>query len=282
MTSDTTLTLPMTLIDVPKDRARSLDAAWVEGLAVLIASQGLMHPIRVRPVGQRFELVSGLRRYRAAELLGWVSIPYTLSTAETADDACLEEVMENLGREALIALDRCHSLYELKQVWERKYPHTKNGHNSPKKQEEGGTQSLRSSTESQEIFGFARANAEKIGLSKRSIELAVKIWTDLSQASRDRLVGTALACKQTELKALSELSHKLQAQVLDLVLGDDDVTNVSGALQALEGGVVPDPIEKQLTALRKTVSKLPEPVFDRLILENEERVIAALKRQGRI
>ena len=65
MTADTTLTLPMTLIDVPKDRARSLDAAWVEGLAVLIASQGLMHPIRVRPVGQRFELVSGLRRYRA-------------------------------------------------------------------------------------------------------------------------------------------------------------------------------------------------------------------------
>jgi ParB family chromosome partitioning protein len=278
MTADTTLTLPMTLIDVPKDRARSLDAAWVEGLAVLIGSQGLMHPIRVRPVGQRFELVSGLRRYRAAELLGWASIPYTLSTAETVDDARLEEVMENLGREALIALDRCHSLYELKQVWERKYPHTKHGHNSPK----GERQTLPLSSEPQKIFGFAQSNAEKIGLSQRSIRLAVVIWENLSQASRDRLVGTALACKQTELKALSELPPKRQAEVLDLVLGDDDVTNVAGALQALEGGVVPDPIEKRLTALRKDFNTLPEPVFDRLILENEERVIAALKRQGRI
>ncbi|MGH1355342.1 MAG: ParB/RepB/Spo0J family partition protein [Thalassovita sp.] len=282
MTADMTLTLPMTLIDVPKGRARSLDAAWVESLAVLIGSQGLMHPIRVRAVGERFELVSGLRRYCAAELLGWVSIPYTLSTAETADDARLEEVMENLGREALIALDRCHSLYELKQVWERKYPETAQGGDRKSKATKIKMQTLHFDQEQQEIFGFAQSNAERIGLSKRSIFLAVAIWEKLSPASRDRLVGTALAYKQTELKALSELSHKLQGQVLDLVLGDDDVTNVSGALQALEGGVVPDPIEKQLTALRKTVSKLPEPVFDRLILENEERVIAALKRQGRI
>ncbi|MCI5041032.1 MAG: hypothetical protein MRY81_15275 [Donghicola eburneus] len=104
----------------------------------------------------------------------------------------------------------------------------------------------------------------------------------MSPQSRDRLVGTDLARKQTELKALSEQSHPRQEAILDLILSDADVTNVAGALQALDGGVVPNAVEKQLAALRKQVSALPEPVFDRLILENEERVIAALKRQGRL
>lgn len=276
MTDTAYCSLPLDKIDAPTDRARSHDPAWVEALAVLIGNQGLFHPISVRPSGKRWQVVSGARRLAAVRLLGHITIPCRVSTAETDDDARLEEVMENLGRQELIALDRCHHLYELKQVWERKYPHTAHGAASPK------AQSLRLSTEQQEIFGFARANAEKIGLSKRSIEVAVKIWTELSQPSRDRLVGTDLARKQTELKALSELSHKRQAEVLDLVLGDADVTNVAGALQAIEGGVVPTGEEKRLAAFRQQFTALPEPVFDRLVLDNEDRIIAALKRQGRL
>lgn len=278
MNTDAFDTLPVDLIDVPEGRARSLDPVWVEGLAVLINRQGLFHPIAVRRVGERFQLISGARRLAACVSLGQDEIPCRVSEAETDDEARLEEVLENLGREELIALDRCHHLYELKQVWERKYPHTAHGHNSPK----GERQTLPLSSETQEIFGFARANAEKTGLSQRSIRAAVAIWTGLSQSSRFRLVGTDLARKQTELKALSELVAKQQDAVLDLVLGAADVTNVAGALQALEGGVVPNPVEKQLSALRKQVDALPEPVFDRLILDNEERVIAALKRQGRL
>ncbi|CAN0579442.1 unnamed protein product, partial [Ectocarpus sp. 12 AP-2014] len=182
----------------------------------------------------------------------------------------------------LIALDRCQHLYELKQVWERKYPHTVHGGDRGKQHTGGKRQTLPLASEQQEIFGFARTNAEQIGLSQRSIRLSVAIWESLSQPSRDRLVGTDLARKQTELKALSEQSPTRQAQVLDLVLGDVDVTNVAGALLALDGGVVPNAEEKHLSALRKQFSALPDPVFDRVILDNRERVLAALRRQGRL
>lgn len=278
MTTDAYPLLPLSQIDVPDDRARNLDPVWVETLAVLIGNQGLFHPISVRRQDGRYQLVSGARRLAAYQMLGRTEIPCRISDAESDDDARLEEVMENLGREELIALDRCHHLYVLKQVWERKYPHTAHGAKSPNAK----SQTSALSDEPQEIFGFARANAEKVGLSQSSIKAAVKIWAELSQPSRDRLIGTDLARKQTELKALSEQSHKRQVEILDLILGDADVTNVAGALQALEGGVIPTAVEKQLSALRKQVKALPEPVFERLILENEERIIAALKRQGRL
>lgn len=189
------LELPLASIEVGTDRARELDPAWVEGLAGSIREQGLLQPIVVRPMGDGYRLVAGHHRLEAVRSLGHERITAVVSEAEDDDAARLAEVMENLGRAELIALDRCHHLYQLKQVWERMHPHTAHGKASPK------TQSLRLSSDEGEIFGFARAHAEKIGLSKRSIEQAVKIWTTLVPTVRRQLVGTALATKQTELKA---------------------------------------------------------------------------------
>ena len=270
------------MIDIPDDRARSLDLDKAQGLAVLIEARGLYHPILVRAVEGRFQLVSGLHRLVAFRHLNRLDIPCQISQAQTYDEAKLDEVLENLGRNELNALDRCHHLFELKQVWERKYPQTAHGGDRGNQHTGGRRQSLPSANFPQEIFGFARANAEKLGLSQRSIRLAVAIWEGLSPASRDRLIGTPLACKQTELKALSQLSAKQQAQVLDLIIGEGDVKNVAGALQAIDGGVVPNAMEKRLTVLRQQVDELPDPVFDRLISDNIERVVSSLKRAGHI
>jgi len=277
-----TTNIAMSKIDVAPDRARALDPVWCEALAKLIAQQGLYHPILVRPIGDRYQLIAGLHRLYAYRILKKRVIPSRLSKARTDHDARLEEVMENLGRVELIALDRCHHLYELKRAWEAKYPHTANGGDTRSKAAKTRRQTLPSDPKPEEIFGFARANAEKLGLSERAIRLAVAVWDGLSPSSRNRLVGTALARKQTELKALSKQSHKQQGLILDLVLGDANVTNVAGAIAAIEGGVVPTAQEKQLAALRQQVNALPDPVFARLVLDNEERIIAALKRHERL
>ena len=115
--------LRLDAIDVPQDRARDFDPVWAEALSSIIKEQGLQHPITVRPVGDRYSLVAGLHRYYAHLIGGQAeSIPAFVSEAQTDDEARLQEVMENLGRHELIALDRCHHLYELKQVWERMTP----------------------------------------------------------------------------------------------------------------------------------------------------------------
>lgn len=273
MTTDRNRNLPLDLIDIPDDRARALNMDWACGLADMIRVQGLIHPITVRPVGERYELVVGRHRIGAFQILGLTEIPARISEASTADEARLEEVMENLGRGELIALDRAQHLYELKKVWERMHPNFVNG----------GGKTLPTGSDEPEIFGFATSVAEKIGLSKRTINLAVNIWSGLTPASRSRLVGTDMAKKQTELKALADLSPVRQERVLDLVMdANSDVSNVAGALQAIEGGAVPTSAERQFAAISSGIKVLPDDVFDRLISENEDRIIAALKRAGRI
>lgn len=267
--------LPLADIVVPADRARDFDESNAQALAALIQSQGLFHPIRVRPDGGKYHLVSGLHRLRAFEINGAKRIPATVSGADSDDAARLEEVMENLGRGELIALDRCHHLYELKVSYERLHPETVAG---------TAGANARHGNAASEIFSFAEVTAEKMGLSKRSIQIAVKIWTDLSGSSRLRLSGTGLATKQTELKALSEQKPAIQTKILDLILSDDhpDIQNVAGALEFLEGGVDLTPIEKRYRVISKGFKSLSDSSLDRLLTENEERVIASLKRRGRI
>ena len=279
MTSLTILDLAIRDIDVPDNRARDYDEADAHMLAGVIAEQGLHHPIRVRQIGDRYRLISGLRRLRAYELLQRDMIPASISTAESDEAARLEEVMENLGRAELIALDRCHHLYELRKAWE-----AAKARPLVEVLADGGGKSFSTFDDQPEVFGFARSVAEKVGLTKQAINMAVKIWTDLSPASRLRLVGTKLATKQTELKALSEEPAARQVRILDLILGSghSEIENVAAALAYLENGIQPTALERKFRALSEGLKALPEASLDLLLVENEERIIASLKRRGRI
>lgn len=270
--------LPLAQIIVPAERARSHDPAWSEALAHIIAEQGLIHPVSVRQTPEGWVLVSGLHRLRAFEALGRGTIPVHLSQALSDDAARLEEVMENLGRAELIALDRCQHLYELKQVWERLHPDA--GHGGDRKSIK--RKSLPLDPDQPQVFGFSEAVAENVGLSGRAIRLAVKIWTDLAPASRQRLVGSDLARKQTELKALSELPTPVQAQILDLILGEAEPETVAQALEMLANGVVMNAFERRFFTLTRSLAALDDDSFDRLLAAQEERVIASLKRMERI
>lgn len=273
------------LIDVPEDRARAFDPAWAEALARMIAVQGLLQPILVRAMPDgRYVLVAGLHRLRAFGLLGRGSIPIRLSEAASDDAARLDEVMENLGRFDLIALDRCRHLWELKAVWLKLHPQAKQGAHANRGNQHvsGKGQTLAASSDEPEIFNFGKAIAEKVGLSKQAINAAVRIWHYLSPDSRRRLVGTDLAKKQTELKALSEQKPAVQAKILDLILGDAAPENVAQALDFLANGVAPNAFEKRLSALARTFVALDDPSLDHLLNSNEARVIASLKRRGRI
>jgi ParB family chromosome partitioning protein len=264
-------------ITVPQDRARSFDSLKAQALAGSIKAQGLFHPITVRPVDGYYELVSGLHRFRAVQMNGADDIPARVTTLSD-HEARLAEVMENLARAELIALDRCQHLYELKQVWEQMHPNFANGGG-----DQSGGQTLATAPDAPEVFGFATYVAEQIGLAKSTINHAVKIWKGLSKDSRPRLYGTDLAKKQTELKALSDLSPVRQTKVLDLIFDEEsEASNVAGAVAAIEGGSVPSPMAKAFERIRVGFAALPDESLDRLIDAQADRVIASLKRTGRL
>lgn len=279
MTLPDLLEIPLASIEVGDDRARDLDPAWAEALSVLIAAQGQIQPIIVRWVGDRYRLIAGLHRLEGARLLARDTIPARLSAATSDDEARLEEVMENLGRYDLNALDRCHHLYELRQIWLRKHPNFANGGGK-----QGGGKSFPTAPDAPEVFGFATTVAEQVGLSKRVINIAVSIWSGLSPASRRRLSGTALATKQTELKALSDESPARQEKILDLIFGQDHpaIENVASALAFLERGIEVSPVEKQFRVVDTAFGKLSDAAIDMVMANHADRVVASLKRLGRI
>ena len=89
----------------------------LEELAASIRSQGVVQPIVVRPIGksgntQRYEIVAGERRWRAAQLAGLQDIPAVVR--EVADeDAIAMALIENIQRENLNPLEEARALDRL-------------------------------------------------------------------------------------------------------------------------------------------------------------------------
>lgn len=73
---------------------------------------GLLHPITVRPKADKFEIVFGEKRFKAATLLKWVTIPALVKNY--TDDQMLEiQLIEVLQREDLAPLDEAHAFKDL-------------------------------------------------------------------------------------------------------------------------------------------------------------------------
>lgn len=92
---------PIDLIDPSALQPRvHFDDAKLEELAQSIRANGVVQPLLIRPKGDRFELIAGERRWRAAQLAGLTKIPAVLR--EVSDDKILElALIENIQREDL-------------------------------------------------------------------------------------------------------------------------------------------------------------------------------------
>jgi ParB/RepB/Spo0J family partition protein len=89
----------------PKQPRTIFDAEALSELAASIREHGVLQPILVRPLGQnRYQLVAGERRWRAAKEAGLVTIPALVEDLD--DDTALEiSIIENLQREDLSPLE---------------------------------------------------------------------------------------------------------------------------------------------------------------------------------
>jgi ParB family chromosome partitioning protein len=77
----------------------------LEELAVSIGAHGIIQPLTVRKLGRdKYQLISGERRFRAAQLAGLIEVPAYIRVAN--DQAMLEmALVENIQREDLNAIE---------------------------------------------------------------------------------------------------------------------------------------------------------------------------------
>lgn len=90
-----------------------MDEGSLYELAESIRSQGVMQPILVRPVGaQRYEIIAGERRFRAAGLAGLDEVPVLVRDVPDEAAAAMA-LIENIQREDLNPLEEAQGLRRL-------------------------------------------------------------------------------------------------------------------------------------------------------------------------
>ncbi|SEC87442.1 ParB/RepB/Spo0J family partition protein [Terriglobus roseus] len=92
-------TLPIaSLFESATNPRRTFDPAKLQELAGSIRTHGLIQPITVRPKAERFEIVAGARRYRAAQIADLADVPARI--IDLSDAQTLEvQIIENSQRE---------------------------------------------------------------------------------------------------------------------------------------------------------------------------------------
>ena len=106
--------LPVDLIQRGRYQPRTdMHTESLEDLAESIRAQGVVQPIVVRPISdQRFEIIAGERRWRAAQLAGLQDIPAVVR--DVPDRAAIAmALIENIQRENLNPMEEAQALQRL-------------------------------------------------------------------------------------------------------------------------------------------------------------------------
>lgn len=127
-------------------------------LAASIRTSGVMQPLVVKKIdADRYELIAGERRWRAAQLAGLDAVPVIVRTATEQEQGTLA-LVENVQREDLNPIDRAHAMRTLI-----------------------------------EQFGLSHQDlAEQLGLSRPAISNTIRL-TELEEPVQDLLRKRALS-----------------------------------------------------------------------------------------
>lgn len=91
---------------------RNFDAEALQELADSIQEQGVLQPIIVRKTGEKFEIIAGERRWRAAQLAGLGEVPAVIKILDDKA-AAAAALIENIQRQDLNPLEESQALQRL-------------------------------------------------------------------------------------------------------------------------------------------------------------------------
>src|SRR4051794_12040448 len=106
--------LPLSKMQAGKYQPRTrMDEGALQELAASIRAQGVMQPILVRPVSaDRYEIIAGERRVRAAKLAGLAEVPVLVKDVPDEAAAAMA-LIENIQREDLNPLEEAQGIQRL-------------------------------------------------------------------------------------------------------------------------------------------------------------------------
>lgn len=107
--------ISLTKIDPNPHQARN-ELGDIGELMASIKAKGVLEPILVRPVGDRYEIIAGERRFRASQSLGLSEIP-CIEMAIEESEAMEVSLIENLQRKDLDVFEEAEGLNALIDIY---------------------------------------------------------------------------------------------------------------------------------------------------------------------
>ncbi|MEP6889262.1 MAG: ParB/RepB/Spo0J family partition protein [Nitrospirota bacterium] len=102
------------LVSSPDQPRQVIDAEADQELIESIRQQGVLNPIQVRQVNDKYEVIAGERRWRACKMLGKLTVP-ALIRATSNDQAAAQALVDNLVRKDLSPLEEARAFQSLLQ-----------------------------------------------------------------------------------------------------------------------------------------------------------------------
>jgi len=222
-----------TLIDVPLDRVdpnprqprEAFDEDSLQELAASIEAVGVLQPIVVRPLGDRFQIVMGERRVRAAKMADLATIPAVVRL--TDEDSLLRDALiENIHREDLNPLEEAAAYEQLLADFDVTHEElaTRLG-----RSRSGITNALRLLKAAPSVQRRIAAGTLSAGHARAVMKL---MDHELQERLADRIVAEGLTVRQAE-----ELASRLTGETVGFTDGEAERRSRSRAVPQAPGVV---------------------------------------------
>ncbi len=185
----------------------TFDEKTLNELAASIKEHGIIQPLVLRRLGDKFEIIAGERRYKAATLAGLTEVPAIISNIDDNKSAELA-LVENVQRKNLNSLEEAKSY---KKILDK----------------EGLTQ--------EEL-------AKKIGVSQSTVANKLRLL-NLTMEAQDALMNEKISERHAR-SLLTVTDPKVQVDLLNKVINERlTVRQLDDEIKKLNGEIVFEPME---------------------------------------
>ena len=203
----------------------TFDEKTLNELAASIKEHGIIQPLVLRRLGDKFEIIAGERRYKAATLAGLTEVPAIISNIDDNKSAELA-LVENVQRKNLNSLEEAKSY---KKILDK----------------EGLTQ--------EEL-------AKKIGVSQSTVANKLRLL-NLTMEAQDALMNEKISERHAR-SLLTVTDPKVQIDLLNRVINERlTVRQLDDEIKKLNGEIVFEPMENPTVSDGQDVQE-QAPIFN--------------------
>lgn len=212
------------------DRLRPVSEAGVDAILSSIGETGIMkdavHLRRLKPTGKAdgtLVLIAGAHRLEAAKRLGWVEIEAMVWRDVSDDWVKLVEIDDNLAGAEMTALDTAVFLARRKVIYERLHPEARAG------VFKGNRHTGSLVTDIMSVTSFAKATAEKFGVTERHVRRMTEAGSALTDAQAYQLRSAPRAVGLADLVDLAKIGDDAERSQVILKVASGQAKKVSQA-----------------------------------------------------